>query len=181
MRHSRRRTGSGLGHLIDRRSFLLGAAGLLAAPAFAEPKDAALEQALASSAFVYISPLRSDGRESRCHGEVWFAWLDGRVVITTSAQGWKARALRQGLGRARIWAGDFGRWRQLVGTDESFRQAPHADAVAEFSQDPALLERLLAEFERKYPQEIERWRGDMGEGFRTGRRALIRYRPEARG
>ena len=32
---------------------------------------------LERSAFVYVSPLKSDGAESRCHGEVWYGWLDG--------------------------------------------------------------------------------------------------------
>ncbi len=136
-------------------------------------------EALQRSDFVYVSPLRSDGGESRCHGEVWYAWLDGAVVLTTGAERWKARALRRGLDRARLWVGNHGRWKQLFGTNEAFRRAPSFLAKASISKDRSLNERLLAVYEDKYPAEIGRWRDEMREGFADGSRALIRYRPEA--
>jgi len=48
--------------------------------------------------------LHSDGRESTCHGEVWFFVDEGSVVIATGKDRWKTRALRSGRDRARIWA-----------------------------------------------------------------------------
>ncbi len=81
---------------IDRREFLgragaaavalalpfrLGRAGELALP---ESTRTALE----SSPLVYISPLLADGKESRCHGEVWFFFDGGDVVIATSKDSW---------------------------------------------------------------------------------------------
>jgi len=48
------------------------------------------EALLEGSPFVYISPLRSDGAESRCHGELWYAWLDDSVVVTVASDRWKA-------------------------------------------------------------------------------------------
>jgi hypothetical protein len=125
---------------------------------------------------VYVSPLRSDGSESRCHGEVWFAWLDGAVVINTAADRWKARSLRSGLDRARIWVGDFGRVNGLLGSNDEFRKGPVFDARAEFVADPAVLDRLLEQYETKYPAEIAKWRGPMRTGVADGSRVLIRYR-----
>jgi hypothetical protein len=139
----------------------------------AAPSD--LDRALAASPLVYVSPLLADGRESRCHGEVWFAWLDGSVVIVTARDRWKARAVARGLDRARLWVGDHGTWKRVLGTSEEFRQAPSFEARAAIARDPAMLERVLAAFERKYPEEIGRWRDRMRAGYADGSRVLIRY------
>jgi hypothetical protein len=176
VRHSRGRGERGVGHLIDRRTFLGASLALAAAPvAFA--RAAELESALGASAFVYVSPLLSDGSESTCHGEVWFGWIDGAVVLITGSDRWKARAVRRGLDRARLWVGDHGRWKGVIGKNEDFRQAPSFDARAAFSKDAALLERLLSVYDRKYPQEISEWRPRMQAGFRDGSRVLVRYVP----
>jgi len=180
VRDPRRRGGSGIRHLIHRREFLLAAlAGALAPRALARAAAAepALDAALERSGFVYVSPLRADGQESTCHGEVWFGWLDGAVVLITARERWKARAVLSGQDRARIWVGDHGTWKQLIGKSEDFRRAPSFEARAAIAKDPALLERLLATFERKYPEEIGRWRERMRQGFADGSRVLIRYTP----
>lgn len=196
MRHPRRRGGAGIRDLtrarglpgrLDRRAFLGACAGLAlwplagplartarAADAVGASGDLPV-QALEKSGFVYISPLRSDGSESTCHGEVWFAWLDGAVVINTAPGTWKARALERGLDRARIWVGDHGRWKGLLGTSDAFRQAPHFDARVRSVRDEALLDRLLAAYERKYPDEIGAWRHRMRSGYHEGKRLLLRY------
>ena len=133
MRDSRGRRESGLGYLIDRRGFLGAAAALALAPA-ALVRAAELETALEESGLVYVSPLLADGSESTCHGEVWFGWIDGAVVIITGAEGWKARALGRGLESARLWVGDHGRWKKLVTRNEAFRAAPSFDEdVLEFA------------------------------------------------
>jgi len=177
-------TGSG----FDRRRFLLGALGAAAAWGFArrglaaEPAPSlpdATRRLLEASPFVYVSPLRAGGAESTCHGEVWFAWLDGAVVVNTRRSTWKARALERGLDRARLWVGDYGRWKGRFGgtPDEGFRQGPSFDARASFESDRAVLDRLIALYEKKYPREFERWREDMQTGFYSGERRLIRYQP----
>jgi hypothetical protein len=168
--------------LIDRRRFIAASLALLLWPlarsrrAGAAALDAKSESAFESSPLVYVSPLRSGGAESRCHGEVWFAWLDGAVVINTAADRWKARSLRSGLDRARIWVGDFGRVKGLLGANDEFRKGPVFDARAEFVTDPAVLDRLLEQYETKYPAEIAKWRGPMRTGVADGSRVLIRYR-----
>jgi hypothetical protein len=133
--------------------------------------------ALGTSGLVYVSPLKSDGSESTCHGEVWFGWIDGAVVLITGAERWKSRALGKDLDGARIWVGDHGRWKGLVTKSEGFRKAPHFDARAAAVKDEALLERLLAIYDVKYPEEIGAWRDKMRSGFHDGSRVLIRYMP----
>ncbi len=175
-----------------RRSFLAaavtGTAVLVGLPRLLRAANHAMSQfvlpqttreLLAASPYVYISPLKSDGEESRCHGEVWYAWLDGAVVVTVAADRWKARALKAGLDSARIWVGDHGRWNGLLSKNEDFRQAPSLVARAEQVKDEQVLEQLLAAYEKKYPKEIERWRDRMRSGYHDGSRILIRYVPEA--
>jgi hypothetical protein len=175
--------------MIDRRTFLGVAAATLLWPAprvfgahheagekSAAPKGLS-EAALEKTGFVYVSPLLGNGKESHCHGEVWYGWLGGAVVIITSQQTWKAQALAKGLSRARIWVGDHGRWKRTLGRNETFRQAPHFDAVGSAVKDDALLERLLALYEKKYPDEIANWRDRMRKGYHDGSRVMIRYQP----
>ena len=175
--------------MIDRRTLLEALVALLLAPAALAraqaptpraPLDPELERALAESPYVYLSPLRSNGAESRCHGEVWFGWLDGSVVLITATKTWKARSLRRGLTRARLWVGDYGRVKQMVGSNEAFRGGPSFLARAERVSDRTVIDRLLASYEKKYPAEIGNWRGPMRAGHQDGSRVLIRYVPEAR-
>ena len=144
------------------------------ASAAGRPTTALLEE----SPFVYISPLRSNGEESTCHAELWYAWLDGAVVVTVARDRWKASAIARGFDRARIWVGDHGRWKTWYGgSNEAFRQAPRFDAIGERVKDDALLERLLAIYEHKYPDEIADWRDRMRQGNADGTRVLLRYTP----
>jgi len=148
---------------------LLGARAAIAA----RPLRALLE----TSKFVYVSPLRADGSESKCHAEVWYAWLDDAVVMTVASDRWKARAIERGLGKARIWVGDHGRSSSWISNDESFREAPSFEAEGEKLRDEALLDRLLTAYEQKYPGEFDRWRDRMRQGHADGSRVLVRYRP----
>jgi hypothetical protein len=132
---------------------------------------------LEKSPFVYVSPLKGDGAESRCHGEVWYGWLDDAVVLITSSTSWKARALGRGLARARVWVGDYGRVGRVLGSGDDFRKGPSFEARAERSQDAALLDRLMLTYRRKYPKEIGSWEPRMRFGFSSGERILIRYTP----
>ena len=169
---------------LDRRTFLGAAAAALLAPKrlFAAEGTAlpdATRTLLESSEFVYVSPLRKSG-ESTCHGEVWYGWIDGTVVINTRRGTWKAKALEKGLDRARIWVGNHGRWKGLMPSgerNEAFRQGPSFDARARFETDRSVNERLLALYEKKYAAEFGRWREDMKTGFFSGQRKLIRYEP----
>src|SRR4030095_2616481 len=84
------------GFELDRRSFLAAAATALVLPRrlfAAEPRPVDL---LEKSDFVYLSPLRKDGSESTCHGEVWFGWLDGTVIVNTRRGAWKGEGVQEG-------------------------------------------------------------------------------------
>ncbi len=168
--------------MLSRRSFVLGALAILAWPV--RRARAALPektvQALDKSPYVYISPLKSDGKESRCHGEVWYGWLDGDAVIITSEESWKATALAKGLDRAYLWVGDYGRVKSIanrVSGKEAFRAGPRFEARARRVTDTALLERLMKTFTAKYPEEFGDWEAKMRKGFADGSRHLIAYRP----
>lgn len=169
---------------IDRRTFLRGALAAAALPLLGRPARAASLPAgtvalLGTSPYVYVSPLRKDGQESTCHGEVWFAWLDGQVVLITARDRWKARSTVSGSGTARIWVGDHGRWKGVLGRNEDFRKAPHFDARARIVKDDALLDRLIAAYEKKYPDEIAKWRDRFRSGYASGERVLVVYEPLA--
>jgi hypothetical protein len=166
---------------LTRRELLqlgAGAALLLAWPRRAHAAlSGDVTALLERSGFVYVSPLKSDGAESRCHGEVWYGWLDGRVVLITAKTSWKAQALARGLSRARIWVGDHGRVGRVLGSGDAYRKAPSFEAIAARSEDGALLERLMTAYRRKYPGEIATWEPRMREGFASGERVLIAYTP----
>lgn len=166
---------------IRRREFLWGAGlavGSLAAPlrvradGYALPPEA--RAALERSGFVYVSPLRASGAESRCHGEVWFFFDRGDAVIATGSDTWKARALASGRDRARVWVGDYGRFGP--GKDD-YRQGPTFEAQAVRDEDPATFERLLGAFGTKYPDEWDSWEPRFRSGYESGSRIVIRYRP----
>lgn len=166
-----------------RRALLRGAAaaaGWLLLPRGARADAFALSEparaALASSRLVYVSPLRRDGNESTCHGEVWFAADGGDVLVVTSSERWKARAIRAGLERARLWAGDAGVWTRSEGR---FRSAPSFLARAAFESDPAARERALEALGQKYAAEWGQWGPRFRDGLADGTRVLIRYAPMA--
>jgi hypothetical protein len=167
--------------VLTRRDLLrlgFGAAAALAWPGRARAAElgADVRALLEKSGFVYVSPLLASGAESRCHGEVWFGWLDGGVVLITANDTWKARALARGLDRARLWVGDHGRVGRVLGRD-AFRAAPSFEARARREPSPEVLDRLMAAYRKKYPDEIARWEPRMRAGFASGDRILIRYEP----
>ena len=172
-----------LGPELGRRELLKSGGILLATVAFpfrgarAEGGfrvPAATTRVLGKSPLVYVSPLKSDGAESRCHGEVWYFLDGGDVVLATATDAWKSRALRLGLDRARIWVGDYG---PASSADGRFREGPSFLAEASIDADPATFERLLADFGRKYPASWKKWEPRFRSGYVGGSRRVLRYRP----
>ena len=178
MNHHRDRT-------ISRRSFLVGSSvvcgiaslglstSLWADAGSRHALSPSAKAALAQSPLVYISPLLQDGAESRCHGEVWFFVDEGDVVIFTSKDSWKARALALGRDRARLWVGDFG---PVGRAGDRFRKAPAFLAQAEVDSNPAVFERLMKSYGQRYPDEWTKWDPRFRKGHKDGTRELIRYR-----
>jgi hypothetical protein len=168
---------------VTRRRFLaLGASGAAAlwlpvpraARANAYELPQAARDALASSPLVYVSPLKRDGTESTCHGEVWFV-QDGRdVLVVTAHDRWRSRSVKRGLDRARLWVGDFGIWTRSGGR---YRTAPSFVASVAFDGDAAARERALGAFGEKYPDEWDKWGPRFRGGLADGSRVLLRYTP----
>jgi hypothetical protein len=173
---------------VSRRRFLEGAvalSGTLLLPtgygwaqdgkyAVSDPAKAAIE----SSPLIYITPIRSDGSESHCHGEVWFASEGLDLLIVTPRDFWRSRAIRQGLDRARIWVGDFGVWKKSHGR---FKTAPTFLAQAELiTSNASLVKRTLELMRVKYAKTgWETYGPVFNKELRNGDRVLIRYRPVA--
>ena len=164
-----------------RREVLISSGGLLVVsglPTVGAAEKHTLTEAttrlLETSGYVYISPLRSNGSESKCHGEVWFLWDTDSVLIVTSQKAWKAEALRAGLDQARIWVGDLGRIRQAR---SKLPGAPSFLARARMEEDPRAFQRVLQSFGGKYPDEWDKWEPRFKKGMASGSRLMIRYTP----
>jgi hypothetical protein len=147
----------------------------LRAAAFELPQTT--RDALGRSPLVYVSPLRSDGSESTCHGEVWFVRDGADVVVVTASERWKAKSVAAGLQRARLWVGDYGVWTRSEG---KFREGPTFEATASFEKGAAARARVLASYGEKYPDEWDKWGPRFRKGLADGSRVMIRYVPSGR-
>lgn len=168
--------------MMNRRQFTgatAALAGLVAAPtvlwsraAFADPREA-----LATSRLIYLTPIKSNGEESRCQAEIWFAHHEGDAFVVTPPDAWRAEAVAAGLDRARLWIGDFGVWTQ---SDGAYRQAPEIMATASLETDAEVHAQVLAAMGAKYADDgWERWGPRFKSGLADGARVMIRYRPDA--
>jgi len=136
--------------------------------------DEKAKSALKTSPYVYISPLHPDGKESRCHAEVWYFYDQGGVVIATGPDRWKTRAIDRGWSAARVWVGDYGRVKQ---DGDGFRKGPSFRAKARRDSDRAVFERLMLSFAKKYPDAWGKWEPRFRKGYEDASRVLIRYEP----
>lgn len=165
---------------LTRRAFVSGTAALgvwLALPRRARANEpAAAREAAATSPLIYVSPLKTDGSESRCHAEVWFVRDGGDLLVVSEATCWRAVAISRGLDRARIWVGDFGVWKRSQG---AFRKAPSYVARGVLDRDPTARARALEAYGRKYADEWGKWGPRFEKGLASGDRVLIRYAPAA--
>jgi len=135
---------------------------------------AATRKVLETSPYVYVSPLHPDGKESRCHAEVWYFEDGGDAVLATGDKRWKTQAVNRGWDKARIWVGDYGRVKK---DGDRFRAGPTFLAQARRDKDPAVFERLMVSFANKYPDEWGKWEPRFRKAYKDGTRVLIRYHP----
>ena len=170
--------------VLSRRRFLEGAvalSGALFLPAhsafsadekFALSKEA--RRAMAKSPLVYMTPIKSNGKESQCHSEIWFAHHESEIYLVTPDDAWRTQAIRKGLDRARIWVGDYGVWRN----NDKFKTAPSYLAKARILKtgDPAI-ERCLGIMGKKYPSDWDKWGPRFRTGLNDGSRVVLRYKP----
>lgn len=131
-------------------------------------------RALADTDVFYLTPLRADGSESRCQAEIWFAADAAGAYVVTAAEAWRARAVTQGLDRARIWVGDVGVW---TGSDGRYRELPSMEARASLVGGAAEHQRVLELFGDKYPLQWLVWGPRFRKGLADGSRVLLHYRP----
>ena len=135
-----------------------------------------LEDALAESDLIYVTPLHADGRESSCQAEVWFTADDGDAYVVTASDAWRARAVRNGLSRARVWVGDVGVWTR---SDGAYRELPGMEARASLITDAEEHDRVLDLFGGKYRLEWAIWGPRFRNGLADGSRVMVRYQPAA--
>ncbi len=136
--------------------------------------DDSLERALHDSDLIYLTPIRTDGSESRCQAEVWFVPDEGNLLVVTDSNTWRARAPRLGLDRARVWVGDLGLWGD---TDGKYRSLPQLETVVSHERDAFVQARVLDSFGEKYPVQWVVWGPRWRAGLADGSRVMLRYQP----
>ncbi len=173
---------------LTRRNFLSGAAALsttLLLPAERIWSHAgefhlsdAAKQATTESSVIYISPMRSDGTESKCHAEIWFVPDGETLFVVTPLDAWRSRAIKKGLDTARIWVGTFGNWKRSGG---KYKSAPNFLATASIvPQGDAAIAKCLADMGEKYATTGWQTYGKpFHEGTKDGSRVVIRYTPKS--
>lgn len=156
---------------MNRREHLIALGGLLAAAAL-PARAGGLPEAAESSELIYVTPISSDGRESRCQAEVWFVAENGGLYVVTATETWRARAVQAGLDRARIWVGNVGVW----SSDARYKTLPMVSARAALVTDPGRHGEVLARFGQKYSREWGTWGPRFRDGLAEGSRVMIEYR-----
>ena len=161
---------------IKRRTFMAGAAAwpLATTLAHAAEAPASIAAGLRESALVYMTPIRTDGTDSRCQAEVWFVWDEVDLFVVTQSDAWRARAVTDGLTQTRVWVGDLGQWQR---TDGRYRDLPELAATGSVVDDTETREQVLARFGEKYAGEWLVWGPRFHRGLADGSRVLLRYRP----
>lgn len=172
---------------LHRRDLLRSGLPLLAAPLIAPwstparaataarapaATPASVLAALANTDLVYLSPVKRDGRDSRCQAEVWFTHQDKRLWVVTATPSWRNRALDRGLRRTRVWVGDVGQWKDAGG---KHRQLPVTLATARRIADRTEQQRVLGLFGEKYTAEWLLWGPRFRNGLADGSRVLLQY------
>ena len=141
--------------------------------AFAEAAPDALTKALDKSEVLYMTPIKSNGQESKCHAEVWFAHVNGAIYVCSEATTWRARAVQKGLTKARVWVGDYGPWKKA---NDAFKKAPTADVTASLVMAADKQAPVLDAMGDKYKASWLRWGPEFRDGLKSGKRVLIEYR-----
>ncbi|NIP13561.1 MAG: hypothetical protein GWM88_01990 [Pseudomonadales bacterium] len=133
-----------------------------------------LEDALAASDLIYLTPLKGDGSESSCQAEIWFARHEADLYVVTSSDAWRAQAVGLGLTRTRVWVGDVGVWSDSGG---SYRSLPQIEAVASTVAEVDVQEAVLDIMGDKYRMSWLVWGPRFRNGLADGSRVMLRYRP----
>ena len=167
---------------LTRRQVVLGAVGTvggltlsslaISARAYSLPESA--RKAMVESSLVYISPLKTNGEESRCHGEVWYHADGADILVGSTVTTWKVQAVNRGLDTARVWIADYGpQWRALG----RYRSAPGFLAKVSIDESQAAFEGLMQGHSKRYPDEWGKWEERFRQEYASGDRKILRYAP----
>lgn len=157
---------------MRRRQLLIGALVLPAIPVFGKSLAKLAASGLQESRLVYLTPLKSDGNESTCQGEVWFIWHKDAIYVNTQAEAWRVEAVRKGLVSTRMWIGEVGMWKNA---DEAYKKLPKIHATGSIVEDAEEWDAVFPAFGEKYSDEWPTWGPRFKSGLENGSRVLLKY------
>lgn len=161
---------------INRRQALTGSVALLLSgwggARFTLAAESPAIAFLDKSNLIYLTPLLADGRESTCHGEVWFVHHNREIFVVTKADAWRAQAVRRGWRRAAIWIGEFGVWKKAK---DRYRSAPYLVIEGRLETDADVHKDVLGTYGVKYESEWETWGPRFRKSLADGSRVMLRY------
>ena len=160
--------------MLNRRQFVQVAITGTTLSLLPHSKATELSHNLESSDLIYLTPLKSNGTESRCQSEIWYVWDGTDIYVCTDTTAWRAKAPALGLKQTRIWVGDLGNWKS---TNGEYKQLPRIDAVTNIVKDSVVHAKTLEMFGEKYPLGWVRWGPTFKRGLKDGSRTLLQYRP----
>ena len=158
--------------MITRRTLVAGAA-LAPFALWTRTALANAMSALQTSKLVYLTPIKSNGEESRCKAEIWFGYHGGDIYVVTPPDAWRAEAVGRGLTKARLWVGEFGIWTR---SNDAFREAPELMATSSLETNTDVQAEVLEKMGAKYADDgWSRWGEEFRKGLADGGRVMIRY------
>ena len=143
------------------RALALATALLTATPALAG-FTAEQEKQLTDATYVYVQSERKSGEWSK-PAEIWFFVDGGKVYVGTRPGSWRVKRIQAGRTKARIAIGKV--------------DGPAFEATGAVVKDPAIEEKLMAAFAKKYPEGWNRHEQSFRDGFKSGERVLVAYTP----
>lgn len=155
---------------MNRREHLI-ALGTVMAGAALPLRAQVVPPAADTSRVIYLTPIKSNGGESRCQAEIWFVHHAGAFYVVTAQDAWRARAVGQGLDRARIWVGDVGVWSK----EARYKSLPMVTATASLVTDDLTHAEILKVFGGKYVDEWSTWGPRWQRGLADGSRVMLKY------
>ncbi len=164
--------------MLSRRNLILAGCSVLvtglSTRASLAAKRPTLQESISASDLIYITPIRSDGRESRCQAEIWFVPDGPDMYVVTAYDAWRAEAVKKGLTQARIWVGDVGNWGRSKG---KYKSLPQIEATASGITATETQEKILKGYGKKYPASWLVYESRFRNGLADGSRVMLRYRP----
>jgi hypothetical protein len=121
-----------------------------------------LTKALDSATYVYVQSERKSGEMSKA-AEIWFFVDKGVVYVGTRPTSFRVKRIKAGRTTARIAVGSV--------------DGPSFEATGAVVSDPALQERMMAAYAKKYPDGWAKFADNFRQGFKTGERVLVAYTP----